>query len=103
MEESEVLNYIREQLKRINSCAESNNDGVTSEIVEETLENIKNINSIWKKDAMRYKYVANGVFMSDGRPFIIQTQYSYGKKIGQNFLTYAECNKIIDNEIDFDN
>lgn len=101
MEESELLNFVRSQLARISSCADSNNDGVTTDIVEETLAKMNGFNSIWKKDALRYKHVANGVFMSDGRPFIVQTQYSHGKKVGQNFLTKEECNTIIDSKIDF--
>jgi exonuclease VII small subunit len=48
------------------------------------------------QDAARYRFVARGVFMSDGRPTISHAQYDQGCYTHSINLTEEEANKIID-------
>lgn len=61
-----------------------------------TDEDITIVNRNRNQDALRYNCVANGIFMSDGRPFIVKPIYQNGRFVEHKPLTREEANQLID-------
>lgn len=106
LEIEEVINLYEKSLHELESLLKSDSSQ------EEALQKITSTLSLSKQirdnqgmnivdsntnqDALRYKFVSNGILMSDGRPFIARAIYKDGRFVEYKPLTREEANKLID-------